>query len=178
MTDAVKDSPSVETWRYQLSSLPGGGWATIFMDSTGSFSALSDWGNVGYRWNTRGLTGGFKRFILECDDRYLLSKLGQGRQEYDPDETLQAVKEYILSNRREWGATKDEAREEWELLETYDYLETDFDFAQWYRQTQLEEASDVYRQRCVVEVQQFVQFVMPTLREVLREELGAYQASL
>ena len=163
----------VEHWRYALPSVNLEGWAIIFIDAHGAFSARSDWGDVGYVWGPSGLPeGGFKRFLLTCGDDYLISKFGRGRRVYDPERSLRAVKEYIISNRREWGASQEECREEWELLKQHDDLETEHNFSMWWSETKLEEAGDLYRDKVEDRVTNFVKHVMPRLREVLRAELA------
>lgn len=162
----------VKTWRYSLPNVKGEGWAIIFMDETGCFTALSDWGDVAYRWNQRGLPpGGFKHFLLTADDSYLISKFGSQRREYDPENTLASVKDHILSTRRDGSMTKDDAREEWDSLKTYEDLRTEFDFSQWYSTTKLEDAGEFHCMRYVRDVTNFVEKVMPRLRELLRAEV-------
>jgi hypothetical protein len=165
------ESGSVQTWRYSLPNVQGEGWAIIFLDETGCFAALSDWGDVSYRWNQRGLPeGGFKRFLIRCDDFYLISKFGSQRREYDPESTFESVKEHIIQARRDGTMEKDDAREEWDFLRTYEELRTEFDFWQWYSVTQLD-AADFHCTRYVRDVVCFVKHVMPRLRELLKAEL-------
>ena len=162
----------VQTWRYSLPNVQGEGWAIIFIDETGCFTALSDWGDVGYRWNQRGLPeGGFKRFLIQCEDSYLISKFGSQRREYDPEATLEAVKHDILQSRRDGQLSKEDAREEWDGLQTYDNLSNDHDFSQWYTTTKLD-AAELHCMRYVRDVTNFVEKVMPRLREVLKAELN------
>lgn len=162
----------VQTWRYSLPSEHGEGWAIIFMDSIGCFTALSDWGDVGYRWPQQGWgPGDFRKFVIGLDDSYLIGKLGQNRKEYDPEGTLENVKDAIIQARRDGELKKAKAREEWERLDTYDNLYTEYDFTQWLNTTRLDEASSCHCQRYVRDVTSFVERVMPRLRELLKAEL-------
>lgn len=165
---------SAKVWRYSLPSVKGEGWAIIFLDSIGCFTALSDWGDVGYRWPQQGWgDGDFRKFLLSCDDYYLTTKFGRGRKEYDPKRTLACVKEHILTHRRDARLTKEEARQEWDLLRTYDELDREFDFSQWYSATQLDDPGEFYCMRYVSDVTHFVAHVLPRLRDVLKAELAA-----
>jgi hypothetical protein len=162
----------VQTWRYSLPNVKGEGWVIAFVDSTGCFSALSDWGDVAYRWSAQGWgPGDFREFLLRADDYYLTSKFGRGRKEYDPEGTLDGVKSYIIEARRDGYKTKEEAREEWDRLDTYEDLRTEFDFTQWYMATKLDDPGEFHRMRYVGEVTAFIKHAMPRLREVFRAEL-------
>lgn len=173
------EKSGVETWRYSLPNENGEGWAIIFMDETGCFAALSDWGDVSYRWNSRGLPeGGFKRFMTNCDDYYLTGKFGQGRKEYDAKGSLENAKDAIIQARRDGDFDKEKARDEWELLDRYDDLENEMLFHGWYTQSSLDDASECYCQHYVSDVTQFVAKVMPRLRAVLRAELGIVDNSV
>lgn len=166
------ESGAVETWRYSLPNVKGEGWVIAFLDSTGCFTALSDWGNVAYRWNARGWgPGDFRQFLLSCDDYYLTSKLGQGRQEYDPEKTLQSVKEYIIEQRKSRRWDKEDAAKEWDRLDTYSNLESEFDFGHWVSATEIGDAAEFYSQKYVSDVSAFIKHAMPRLREVFRAEL-------
>ena len=158
----------VKVWRYSLPNVQHQGWAIIFVDSIGCFTALSDWGDVGYRWPEQGWgEGDFRKFLLSLDDSYLTGKLGRGRKEYDREGTLAAVRERIA----ELPQKKQE--EELELLKRHDDLHNDHNFSQWYTDTNLEDAGELHCQQTVSDVTRFVEHVMPRLREVLKAELKA-----
>jgi hypothetical protein len=167
----------IATWRYHLPSIKGEGWAIIFMDSQGSFAALSDWGNVSNRWPDESDERDFRDFIIGCDDDYLRRKFGhqfgQNREEYDGEATLASLKQYILRARRDGSWSKEEAADEWELLEHYQQLETEIDFSNWYQSsgTTIGDAYEFVHRRFDNGVTNFVAKAMPRLREVLRAEL-------
>lgn len=165
-------SETVETWRYQFPSDNGEGWAIIFMDSIGCFTALSDWGNVAYRWPQGGWgVKDFRKFVLDCGDDYLTDKFGYGRREYDPETTLKTVKAHLddLLERRVMGVS--EVEEEHEALRNHSDLDTREDFALWLQDTKILEPYFLSCQRINRDVTQFVAKVMPRLREKLKEEL-------
>ena len=158
--------------RYNLPNENGEGWAIVFIDdATGCFTALSDWGNVGYRWPEGGLSGDFRAFLLDCDDGYLTSKLGQNRKEYDAERTLEAVKEAILDDRKDGSLDKFAARREWERLDDFDNLYSEHDFTAFCADTRLDDIGECYCSRYVSDVRNFVQHVMPRLRKLLKSEL-------
>jgi hypothetical protein len=165
---------TVTTWRYHLPSENGEGWAIVFLDSIGCFSALSDYGDYGYRWPIAGWgPGDFRTFLLQCDDDYVLHKIAP-RHQYDPDGTLKNVKRRILEVRRTRSRfwTKDRARQEWRLLYDFDNLGTEAEFARWLDNTDMEAAYECHAVRVSPRAVAFVQRVLPRLRTKLREELG------
>lgn len=163
----------IKVWRYSLPNIQSQGWVIAFLDSTGVFCAVSDWGDCSFRWNSRGIPEGqdFRQFLLSCDDYYLTSKLGQNRREYDAEGTLATVRAHILEQRRtrEWDKAK--SREEWDSLLTYENLGTEFDFTLWCSTTGIACAGELYRTRYVGDVTAFVKHAMPRLREAFKLEL-------
>lgn len=163
----------VKVWRYSFPSIKGEGWAIFFLDETGCFAALSDYGNWSYRWNQRGLPEKltFRHFLLQCDDDYILRKVAPV-QEYDDAATLLAVKETILGMRRERQLTADEAREEWELPDAYEGLSDDYQFWGWANQTQLPDTHELYCTKYSEQARAFLKHCMPRLREAIKNDLG------
>jgi hypothetical protein len=164
---------AVTTWRYQLPNENGEGWAIVFMDSIGCFSVLSDYGDYGYRWPQAGWgPGDFRKFILGCDDHYLLRKIAR-RDHYDGDKTLRAIKKRILRWRREGMLRKDQARQEWDLVtDRYGSVYSREDFAIWYQRTHLESAHELAVYDFEPSVLAFVKHVLPRLRAKIREDIG------
>jgi len=163
-----------QVWRYSFPNVNNyEGWAIIFLDSAGCFAALSDYGDWSYRWSVLGFAEGedIRKFLLTCDDDYLLRKLGQGRKEYDPEGTLESAKSAIIEARRDDRWTKDEARDEWDSLKTHDELRNEFDFGMWYSNTKVADAGECHQQRYPNQLKAFIKLEMPRLREVLRQEL-------
>lgn len=157
----------VQTWRYAFPSEKGEGWAIIFMDSIGCFAALSDWGDVAYRWPQQGWgPGDFRAFVLQCDDSYLVSKFAGPRNEYDPEGTLAGIKRWIAEELKQ-----SRRRMEEDLLRRFDDVYSQRDFEAWTEDTKLPDPRSFYRLRPCSEATQFVARVMPRLRVTLREEL-------
>lgn len=175
MTGMKTEKTEVKVWRYSFPNVNGEGWAIFFLDSVGCFAALSDWGDWSYRWNPRGYEEGdgrdFRHFILSCNDDYLLRKIAP-KQEWDDDATLKNVKEAILGMRRDGGWTKEEARDEWSLLDHCEGMSNEFNFWDWAKDTKL---SDTYELGCYkysTQAQMFLARCMPRLREAIKNELG------
>ena len=169
---------TVQHWRYSFPSENGEGWAIIFLDSAGCFAALSDWGNWTYRWNSRGINEpDFRQFFLTASDEYLLEKLNPV-QEYDPEDTLKAVKQAYLEAFRStsWRKRKRfERASAWmELNEMYNDLYTDSDFDQWLTCNPMDFDEPWYLRcdRHSQQAEQFIKRVMPRLREAIRKDLN------
>jgi hypothetical protein len=170
----AKKPPQIRTYRYAEN---GNGWYIAFMDNYGSLSILSDYGNYGYRWGSFGAIekDGFLRFLTGCDDSYILGKLAQGRSEYQDEPTLAAVKRKIIEYRRDRTLSKEQAREEWDLLrEEYENLYTEFDYSRWAMRYGNElfnpEEFAVYEKP--QQAQAFVKNVWPRLIAAIKKDLG------
>lgn len=170
------EKSGVETWRYSLPNEKGEGWVIAFLDSTGCFTALSDWGDVAYRWSAGGWgEGDFRQFLLQCDDYYLTAKFGRNRREYDPEASLKAAKRAIIETRRHGTFDKEEARAEWDRLKDYDDLGHEYDFGMFYNVTKLQDFGECHCTRYVSDVTAFVKHAMPRLRDEFRKSLNLPQ---
>jgi hypothetical protein len=163
----------VKTWRYSFPSVKGEGWAIIFLDETGCFAALSDYGDWSYRWNQRGLPEEttFRHFIIQCEDDYILRKIAP-KQEYDDEATLQAVRETILGMRREKQLTAEEARDEWELPDLHEGLCDEYQFWGWANQTELPDTHELTCYKYSEQARAFIKHSLPRLREAIKNDLG------
>jgi hypothetical protein len=172
-TRGAQGVPAAQFWRYSFPNVKGEGWAIIFLDFAGCFAALSDYGDWSYRWNSRGFAEGedLRTFLVTCDDDYLMSKLGQGRKEYDGAGSFDAAKKAILSARRDGELEQEEAREEWDALHTFDELKAEYDFGMWYAQSKISDAGECFRNRYPQQLVEFLRLEMPRLREALRAEM-------
>jgi hypothetical protein len=149
----------VKVWRYSFPSVKGEGWAIFFLDEAGCFSALSDYGDWSYRWNTRGLPKEmtFRHFLLECSDDYILRKIAPQR-EYDSVSTLHVIRDMIIGMRRVDQLSKYEARVEWDRLESYD--------------TELPDTSELYMTKYSEQARLFLKHCLPRLRTALSKDLA------
>lgn len=55
-------------------------WAQFFLSPNGAVSVVSDYGNYGFVWQSRGEGVSIEEFILKLDKGYVLSKFGMGQQ--------------------------------------------------------------------------------------------------
>lgn len=97
-------------------------WATITIDENGGlFNAQSDFGNYNYSWPQHGRKS-FKHFILRLveDKSYFLRKVATDDHYYQED-TEKAWKEEIIRARRENELNKEQARELWNEITSFDY---------------------------------------------------------
>lgn len=162
------------TRRYYIPTLPSGleGWGIFFLDSIGTFTCVTDWGNYAYAWRAFG-PADFREFLLGINDGYLLSKISV-REEYQSDETLVNVKQHLIASRVAKDLTRETAREEWELLENCDDLRNEHDWWRWTSQTELNCLGDdglvVYDRP--QQAKAFVQLLWPRFKDMLRKELA------
>ena len=168
---------TVQHWRYSFPSENGEGWAIVFLDSAGCFAALSDWGAWSYRWDARGIDEpDFRAFFLNASDEYLLQKFNPVK-EYNPEETLKAVKQaYIGEFRTHWrDRPRSDRRDAWEDLgDMYCDLATEHHFGDWSITNPMEfsEVWDLRRDRHSRQAEQFIKRVMPQLRAAIAVDLG------
>lgn len=155
--------------RYDLRA--DGRWlALVVITDDGYFSTVSDYGSYAYWWSSAG--DDFRRFLIGRDDDYVVGKLAPG-YEYHGDATLAAVKEAIIQVRRSGALTRDEARDEWELMDDHSEMQQHCDFAMWSATTAIESAHECYRSRRSPRAVAFYAKVWPALCVALRAELAA-----
>ncbi len=160
---------SVVTWFYQVRPRATG-WARAWVTSDGCLSIMSDWGNYAYWWGSP--VGDFREFLCGCEPGYYITtKLAGGKTEIDHDRTVRGIKDRILRRRREGGFTREEAHDEWELVEMTDF-ESERDMWSWYDDTKLDDASEVLCYRPPLQLQMFVKRCWPLLVEAMRADLA------
>lgn len=168
---------NVTTWRYHLPNhrATGEGWAVCFLDSIGCFSVLSDYGDYGYRWPDEwsgpNAREDFRHFLTRIDGDYVLRKIAP-RDTYMGEKTCKEVKRCILEARRSDAWSKEKARREWDLLDTYGNLESREDFARWYDHTEIDEAWEFAVWEPSPRAVAFIEKVFKRLQAHLREELA------
>jgi hypothetical protein len=161
--------------RYHLPSIRGqGGWAVIILGSDGMFSAISDYGHYGHYWGAHGC-GDFREFFLQVEREwdYFVAKLAGGAVEYDGEATVAEVKKYILEVRRDTSWSKKRARREWDLVKKHDELDSDYNFARWLEDTEIDEAYEYHQTRPSVDAVSFVKKTLVRLVPILQAELDA-----
>lgn len=158
----------IKTWRYVLPNIDSEGWGVVLLDSTGFFAAVSDYGNYAHGWWDSGKKD-FREFFLQAekDANYFLAKLSRD-SEFDADTTVQLIKEYILSHRRERRLLQEEARLEWERA---DELLADYDERGWCESTRINYAGEFLRYTFPASAKAFVYQLLPRLAAAIAEEL-------
>lgn len=164
-------SDDVKMWRYVLRSESRNGWnegwAIFLLDSKGFFAVCSDYGDYVYHWGSIGPTD-FRVFLCGLDRSYLIGKIAP-KKEYDAEATKDFVKETIISHRRDGTFTKEEAREEWDLMQECDFD----DFNDWLRQTQISDAWEMAIYRHSRQALAFYDRVWPRFIALLKEDLAS-----
>jgi hypothetical protein len=162
-------------WRYRIPGEPGNdSGGVVIMDSTGYFSAVTDYGNYAFYWSAHGMDD-FRQFVIGLEESwdYVASKLGGLRLThiFDEEATALDLKRELLEWRRQGGVEKDEAREEWARLEE---LENGFLTAdEWGSLTIFENLSERCHYRVDRDLEAFCKKLMPRLANLLRAELTA-----
>ncbi len=159
---------ALKFWRYDMPPIQCEGWAVVVMCSDGYFSTVSDYGNYAFWW-THHARDDFRKFILSADDDYVRRKLDPEKH-YDGNTTLWIVKSAIIRLRREGEWTRDQAREEWDLLDEYDLYEAE-GFSRWYEATKIPDAHECYHQSPSAQIMGFVEHTLPRLKQLIRAEL-------
>lgn len=178
-------SAPVTTWRYVLRQ-KGMGWAVIHMDSTGIFSAVSDWGSFGHWWSHHGHKD-FREFFLGKDfakwPDYCAGKFSS-RRVYDEAETFQNIRRRILEGRRSGWLSEERARKEWDHfvevacgqhLCSWEDVDTisEWDFRTWWEGTGLSDASECASYGADPQATGFVRNILPLLAEEVYWDLMA-----
>lgn len=162
---------NIKFWRYYIPPVDRiEGWGIFLLDSTGMFAAVTDYGNYAYMWDHHGKKD-FREFVagLAKSPYYVLGKVA--KKDYSGKETIKAIKEDILDNRRDGSYTKEFARREWDLLKNTDDMDSVFGFKEWYDNTHVSDASELYSMDWSLQAKAFATKLMPRLAEALKDEL-------
>jgi hypothetical protein len=161
-------------WRYFVADPTKQSWGgVIYIDSSGVFAAFSDYGTYGYRWSNPGCDDIRDFFARARDDwDYFLRKFAP-EERFDVDGTRAAIRERICRLRREQRLEKDDAREEWNLTGFSNEAEA---YADWFRQTHLEDPHDLARTQHSQQAVMFCKVLLPEFAKMLQAELEAERA--
>ncbi len=161
----------VTVWRYVVREpKPLGCWGVFLLDSNGMFAVCSDYGDYAYHWpNQNWGPQGFRGFLAQVDQGYLLSKIAPNRV-YSGSQTLKTIRERILYLRRQTHLSRERAREEWDLAEDVNasYAEA---FGHWVGETTLDDAYELCCYECDPEAVQFCEHVFRPFVTLLKADL-------
>jgi len=101
------------------------GWGKFVIDSSGYFSAVSDYGNYAFQWSAFGEGVDFRDFLCSLNSDYLMGKLGR-RDWFDSTKTHGKIKRIIIEMRKDGSVTKEAARDVWEDMPNPCDTETDY----------------------------------------------------
>jgi hypothetical protein len=162
----------IKVWRYTLPPIKGEGWGVFLLDSTGMFSAFTDFGNYVYKW-THHESDDFREEVVSMakSHDYVLSKISH-KDRIDNEATYNLIKAHLLSSRREDYLTRDEARKEWQLLHEA-YEEGSFVVSDWYEKTIFDDAHEYLIRTYPPNAKMFVEKLLPRLAEEIEKELKA-----
>lgn len=161
----------VKFYRYYLPSENGEGYAIIFLDSTGVFSAVSDFGNYGYIWQARGGVE-FRRWLVDNHhDWHYFAKKFDPKQIADWDQTVKHIREHIDAYAKEGTYTKAFARNERDLLARHSTFSSELDFSYWYNETKISDAYELIHYRMSYQVEHFAKKTLVRLCAILKAEI-------
>ncbi|HBG5344133.1 TPA: hypothetical protein KQG29_001497 [Clostridioides difficile] len=100
--------------KYTLEFNNGWDYAVFLIDSNGSFSCQSSFGDYYYKWNLFG--NDFKKFLCSLDSEYLFKTLCD-RTYFDTKEYIKKCKKIILKLRRNQRLIKKDAMLIWDFLD-------------------------------------------------------------
>jgi hypothetical protein len=169
-------SEPVKHYRYYLPSEKGEGYAVIFLDSVGVFSTVSDWGNYGYIWGSRGGVE-FRQWLIENhkDWHYFAKKLDPN-EITDWDATAKRIREHIDAYEKDGTYSDLFAAGERELLKR-SAITDEWSFHFWYNETEISDAGELVVRRLSCQVEHFAKKTLPRLCAVLKAELKAEKNS-
>ncbi len=150
----------------------GSEWARIWITDDGCISIVSDYGNFGYWFGAPACE--FRMFLMGCGDDYLARKFAAGEEELDSHATEKAAKRLVLDERRAQRITREQARDEWDMVVAVDWS-SEYDRCKWYfEETQLVDCatSDVLHFRLPIRVTEFLRVLWPLFVEQLKAELA------
>lgn len=157
--------------RYDLPSVGAEGWASIVIGADGFLASVGDFYDFAHYRPHHGCED-FREFLIAMRPESLLAKISR-KIEYDGEATVKQIRQCIIDLRRGKVITKEDAREEWDGL---DSLGVEFDeraLVRWADQTTLEsdEAEAVYTYHPFAI--DFIRQTWPRFVEMLRRELAA-----
>ncbi|WP_339283722.1 hypothetical protein [Paenibacillus sp. FSL R5-0486] len=159
----------VKFWRYYIPSVDGEGWGIFILDSTGMFSAVTDYGNAAHKFEVREGED-IRKYLAKGVPGTLMARLFYDLRRYDPDETLRRAKQDIIYLRGDQSLTREEARKEWDLLQECDWLENEAGFVRWFDQTSISDAGENHALGYPASCRAFVNELMPRFCAALAEE--------
>lgn len=157
-------------------------WAIVTLDSKGMFTAFSDYGHYMYHWGMGLGEQDFREFLLTCDADYVLGKISPGK-EADIEATKKAIKIAIFEHfKRSQGSRgfyqNDISKKfdlEWRRLELakVEQIHSKEDL-RYYAESgcSFPIDSDVGRMQEPFHTQCFVNYILPRLKEAIREQLA------
>lgn len=114
-------------------------WARLLWEeSSGRVFIASSYGCWSFCWTHIGERS-LREFLADLDMEYMGKKmLGSHSHVFSLEGTVQCIKEWILRYRKDRSFTKQEAREEWDIMLKFKCGW--IDFGEWYNETNIDDA--------------------------------------
>lgn len=172
----MSNREGIKVWRYHFPNETEGegkgqGWGIAILDQSGMFCAFTDWGNYIYKWSAfykSDMPIDFRSWLLGVGSNYLLSKISE-KKEFNIEKTVQWVKQYILSARREKSMDAAAARDEFDLIRA---VYNDEDIHLWMRETTFDCPYEWVTKEYPIWAVNFAKYFMPRLKAEIRKELA------
>lgn len=164
------------TLRRYTVRFPSGEWiGTFVIADDGYFSTVSDFGSYAHYWSNAGPC--FRTALARLSPDYLLGKIAR-RDRYDGEATARDVRRHIKEHRREKNYSREQAREEWDLVEACDSLNSRESFVRWYDETKIGDASEFAVWDYPLQARTFAEKAWPFFAAALHAELAAERAAV
>lgn len=163
----------MEIYHFELVNPETSTWlATVFITDDGTFSAVTDYEPLGYRWYSIGYDNALD-FILNTDDEYLTRKTLDYNKHYTYShiDTINGFKVKLLKSRRVQEISAYDARIEWNLLMQFAYNELTFEqyIAESNICDDLYEFSDMYKTKPSISYEVTKNLIFPTLKNEIKK---------
>ncbi len=163
-----KETP--ETRRYNIRNEVGSWLGMFLVTHDGAVTTISDYGNYSYWWGSTGMSD-IREFLIKISVDYMLGKMAP-QSEFDGEAAKKFIKEHILDLRRAGDLTKEEAREEWDLIENADFYDAHgFGYHDWCNSSSIEGRYEFYQSDTPKQAKLFAERVWPYFIAALKKEL-------
>lgn len=162
---------NVKVWRYSIEpERTHNGWGIFLIDSTGIFTAVSDFGNYGYHFRCPAGED-FRQFVVGlASDHYdyLAGKLGPCSGHQFPLD-LEKTRAILIDGANE-SFIGNELEDE---LANFNSFETESELDEMLRNTNLDLSDITFPREPDNDLKNFCTILMPRLAKIIREELNA-----
>lgn len=191
--DEIKTTvQEVKTWRYRFGPPYGRDyktqpkefnrcleWAIIVIDEKGMFAAVSDYGEYVHHWSGWAPGQDIRQFLIgaigdtsEYFPEYFMGKLVRRDNYLHVDRTKKLLQEHLADWIKDGSRSMKFCWDEWKLIKN---CVTQEDLHEWVACSQLDEPYRFFSYWFDGMAENFGRYILPRLREVLKEQLKREQ---